>query len=120
VHLDTGRSRYVGGGDLTGTLLAQVGGDGLVVLARDDEVLDVEDDLGDILLHARDRRELVEHAVDADARHGCAGDRGEEGATERVAQGVTEARLEGLDHETRTELRDVLFGERRALCDQHC
>ena len=120
VHLDARRSGDVGGRDLTGALLAQVGGDGLVVLAGDDQVLDVEDDLGDILLDARDGRELVEHAVDADARHGCAGDRGEEGATERVPQGVTEARLEGLDHETRTELRDVLFGERRTLCDQHC
>ena len=104
VDLDTGRSRDVGGGDLAGTLLAQVRGDGLVVLARDDEVLDVQDDLGDIFLDTGNGAELVQHAVDADAGDSSAGDRGEQGAAQRVAEGVTEAGLERLDDEPRAEL----------------
>ena len=51
--------------------LAQVHRDRLVVLGGDDEALEVEDDLGDVLLDALDGRELVEHVVDLDA-----GDRG--------------------------------------------
>src|SRR5690606_30675125 len=45
VHLDTGRSRDVSGGDFASTGLTQVSGDGLVALARNDELLDVQDDL---------------------------------------------------------------------------
>src|SRR5699024_3641591 len=66
VHLDTGRRIDVSSGDRAGTRLAQVHHDRLVVLAGDDEGLDVEDDLGDVLLDPGDRGELVEHAVDPD------------------------------------------------------
>jgi hypothetical protein len=99
VDLDTGRSRDVGSRHLAGALLAQVRGDRLIVLARDDELLDVQDDLGDILLDARDGAELVEHTVDADARDSSARDRRQEGATEGVSEGVAEAWFERLDHE---------------------
>ena len=99
--------------------LAQVRGDGLVVLARDDEVLDVQDDLGDILLHTGDGAELVQDAVDADARDGRAGDRREQGATQRVAERVAEAGLQGLDDEAAAELRDLLLGQSGTLCNEH-
>ena len=119
VHLDTGRRRDVGGGDVTGTGLAQVHGDRLVVLGGDDQTLEVEDDLGDILLDALDGRELVENAVDLDRGDRRTRDRGEQGAAKRVAQRVTEARLEGLDHEAGAELLDGLFRQGGALCDKH-
>ena len=90
--------------------LAQVRRDGLVVLAGDDEALDVQDDLGDVFLDTGNGAELVQNAVDADARDGSAGDRGEQGAAKRVAEGVAEAGLQRLDDEPRAELRDVLFG----------
>jgi hypothetical protein len=73
VDLDAGRRGDVGRGDRAGALLAQVHHDGLVVLAGDDQALDVQDDLGDVLLDPGDRGELVEHAVDADAGHGRTG-----------------------------------------------
>jgi hypothetical protein len=68
VHLDARRRRDVRGGHGARALLAQVHHDRLVVLAGDDELLDVEDQLGDVLLHPRDGGELVQDAVDADAR----------------------------------------------------
>ncbi len=87
VDLDAGRSGDVRCGDLTGTLLAQVRRDRLVVLAGDDQALDVEDDLGDVFLDTGNGAELVEDAVDADAGDSRAGDRGEERAAQRVAEG---------------------------------
>ena len=119
VHLDTGRRRDVGGGDVTGALLAQVHGDRLVVLGGDDEVLEVQDHLGDVLLDALDGRELVEDAVDLDARDRGTGDRREEGTAERVAERVAEAGLERLDDEPRAEVVDDLFRQGGALCDEH-
>jgi hypothetical protein len=118
-HLDTGRSRDVCGSDLAGTRLAQVRGDRLVALARDDELLDVQDDLGDILFHTRDGAELVLDAVEADAGDGCAGDRRQEAATQRVADRVTETGFERLDDEPAAELPDLLLGQSGTLCDKH-
>src|ERR671920_643920 len=119
VHLDTGRGRDVGGGDLTGSLLAQVHGHRLVRVGADDQALEVQDDLGDVLLDARHGGELVQGALDADAGDSSAGDRGEQRAPQGVAEGVTEAGLEGLDDEARAGLGDRLFGQGGALCDEH-
>ncbi len=58
--------------------------------------LDVEDDVGDVLAHARDRRELVQHAVDLDGGHGRALERGQQHAAQRVAERHAEAALERL------------------------
>ena len=101
------------------TGLAQVRRDGLVALARDDELLDVQDDLGDILLHTRDGAELVQDAVEADAGDSGAGDRREQAATQRVADRVAEAGLQGLDDEAAAELADLLLGQSGTLCDEH-
>jgi hypothetical protein len=46
-------------------------------------------------------------------------DRGEERTAQGVAEGVTEARLQRLDHEPGAELVDDLFGQRGTLSDQH-
>src|SRR3954452_24799661 len=119
VHLDAGGRRDVRGGDLTRALLAQVHGDRLVVLGGDDEILEVQDHLGDVLLDPVDRGELVEHAIDPDAGDRGTGDRGQQGTTKRVAERVAEAGLERLDDEPRAELVDGLFRQGRALSDKH-
>jgi hypothetical protein len=66
VHLDARRRRDVGRGDRARTLLAQVHHHWLVVLGGDDQLLEVEDDVGDILLDPGHRGELVQHSLDAD------------------------------------------------------
>ena len=82
VDLDAGRHRDVGGGDLAGARLAQVHGDRLVLLAREHEALEVEDDLGDVLDDARQRGELVLVALDLDRGDRGAGDRAEQRAAQ--------------------------------------
>jgi hypothetical protein len=99
VDLHPRRRRDVRGGHGAGALLAQVHDDRLVVLAGDDELLDVEDELGDVLLHPRDGGELVQDAVDPDARDCGTGDGRQQRAAQGVAEGVAEAGLERLDDE---------------------
>jgi hypothetical protein len=103
---------------IAGALLAQVHHDRLVVLRGDDQALDVQDEVGDVLLDPGDGGELVQHAVDPDAGDGRAGDRGQQRAPQRVAEGVAEAGLERLDDEPGTELVDHFLGQRGALSDQ--
>ncbi|MPN37030.1 hypothetical protein SDC9_184546 [bioreactor metagenome] len=98
-HLDTGRSGDVGGGHCARTRLAQVHGDGLVVVARQHQPLEVEDDLGDILDHPGQGAELVLVALDLDAGDRCARNGRQQRPAQRVAQCVTEARLQRLDDE---------------------
>jgi hypothetical protein len=92
-----------------GALLAQVHHDRLVHLGAHDELLDVQDDLGDVLLDARHGGELVQDPVDPDARDRGPGDGGEQGAPEGVAEGVAEAGLQRLDDEPGPEVGDDLF-----------
>ena len=119
VHLNAGGRRDVGGRDLTGTLLAQVHRNRLVVLGRDDELLQVQDDVGDVLDDPGDGRELVQHTLDPDAGDSGTGDRGEQGTADRVADRVAEPRLERLDGEPGPELVDRVLGEAWALGDEH-
>ena len=63
------------------------------------EILQVEDDVGDVFLHAVDRVELVERVVEADLRDRGTRDRREQRAPQAVAERVTEARLERRDDE---------------------
>ena len=134
VHLELGlllerRDRRVGVEDLDarGQVdvlrrdLAGAGGDqrhldlvGVGVHAHDD-VLEVEDDVGDVLLDARDRRELVRDALDPDALDRGAAKRGEQHAAEAVAEGVAEALVEGLDRERPLVVGDVLLADLRDL-----
>jgi hypothetical protein len=99
VHGHPGRRHDVSRGDLTGTLLAQVHRHRFILLGADHELLEVEDDLGNVLFHAGDRGELVQHAVDADAGDRSARDGREQRAAQRVAQGVAETGLQWLDDE---------------------
>src|SRR6201996_6725199 len=97
VHRDTRGRHDVTRGDLTRALLAQVHGDRLVLLGRYDQTLEVQDDVGDILFDAGHGGELVQHAVDANAGDGRAGNRRQQRAPQRIAKGVTKSRLQRFD-----------------------
>ena len=89
----------VAGGDRARSLLLHHHALGAFALHLDGDILDVEHDVGHVLAHTRDRRELVQHAVDMDRLHRSALQRGQENAPERIAQRHAEAALERLgDH----------------------
>ena len=73
------------------------------------ELLDVQDDLGDVFLDARDRRELLVHVADLDRRDRGAFERGQQDAPQGVAQGDAIAGLEraGLVLAVGAELLDA-------------
>ena len=77
---------------------------GSVALHLDGDFLDVEDDVGDILAHAGDRGEFVQHAVDLYRGHRGAAQRRQEHATQRIAERQAEAALERLGDERRHRL----------------
>jgi len=118
--LHIGRERDVGGGDLLGALDVETQHDGLVRVGYDDEVLEVEDELGDVLGHPLDGGELVVDAVELDGGDGGTRDRGQERPAQRVADGVAEAGLQRTDCETL--LGGMVFAEGldgRTLDDKH-
>jgi hypothetical protein len=117
VHLDTSRRRDVRRGDRTRALLAQVHHHGLVVLGGDDQLLEVQDDVGDVFPDPGDRGELVQHALDPNRRDRRAGDGGQQGPPNRVADRVAEAWLQRFDRELRPVVADLFFAERWTLCD---
>ena len=92
------------GQDVTGgdfALARRVDDDLLGALAVElaNEALQVQDDLGHVLLHALDGGKLMEHTVDADGGGGHAGEAGEQHPTHGVAQRHAEAALQGFHHE---------------------
>ena len=72
---------------------------GSSVWLTDHDVLQVQDDVGDVLGDAGDGVELVERVVEAHLGDGGAGDRRQQRAPERVAERVAEAGLERADGE---------------------
>ena len=117
--LDAGGRRDVAGGDLGRALGLQVDRGGLLQLRADHQLLEVQDDVGDVLGHLGDRRELVQHAIDADRRDGGAGDGRQQGPAQRVADGVAESGLERLDGELRAVRRDHVLRDLRPGDDEH-
>ena len=75
------------------------------------EFLDVEDDLGDVLIDSGDGRELVHDSLDLDRGDGGALDGREQHATQTVADGGPEAALEWLDLELAERIGCGLFLE---------
>ena len=72
---------------------------GAFALHPDRDVLDVEDDVGDVLAHAGDRGEFMQHAVDVDGGDGGALQRRQQDAAQRVAERQAEAALQRFgDH----------------------
>ena len=72
---------------------------GPVAVQLEAHLLQIQDDLGHVFDHARQGRELVQHAVDPHGGDGRALQRGEQHAPQRVSQRHAEAALQGLDHE---------------------
>ena len=83
--------------DLGRAALVEAQRDRLVGRAAQHEVLEVEDDVGDVFLHTLDDVELVERVVEAHLRDGRAGDRRQQRAPQAVAERVAEAGLERGD-----------------------
>ena len=78
------------------TLLAHDHALGAVAFHLDGDFLDVEHDVGDVLAHAGDRGEFMQHAVDLHGGHGGAAQRRQQHAAQRVAERQAEAALERL------------------------
>ena len=77
----------------------------------DGDVLDVEDDVGHVLAHAGDRRELVQHAVDVNRRDRRALQGRQQNAAQRVAERHAEAALQRLGDGGRDALGIVSGGD---------
>ena len=80
-----------------------------------DEVLQVEDDVGDVLTNTLERRELVRDALDLHRGDGGSLEGREEHAAQRVAERVAEATIERLDDEDAAVLVDLLVRDPRHL-----
>ena len=93
--------------DVAGAGLAQRHALRALALHLERDRLDVEDDVGHVLAHARDRRELVQHAVDLDRGDRGALQRRQQHAAQRVAERHAEAALERLGDDRRDALRIV-------------
>ena len=93
--LDVGRLGDVGRRDRAGAALDEAELDRVGREALEAELLDVQDDLGDVFLDAGDRRELLVDVADLDARDRGALERRQEDAPQRVAEGDAVAGLEG-------------------------
>ena len=92
----------------------------LVGVHPDQQVLEVEDDVGDVLLDPRQRGELVQRFVKTQLGHGAARNGREQGAAQGVAQRRAEARVERADGEALAVV--LLFVDDfdgRPLDDQH-
>src|SRR5262245_51029312 len=116
--LDAGGRRDVTGGDLGRALGLQVHRGRLLEVGADHELLEVQDDVGDVLSDLGDRGELVQHPVDPDRRDRRPGDRRQQRATERVADRVAEARLQRLDREPGADRRNDFFRDLRSCDDE--
>src|SRR5215203_2746739 len=118
--LEVGRRLDVGGRDRPLAPRRQPHLDlGRLAVQDADELLQVEDDVGDVLANARQGRELVRDAFDLDRRHGGALERGEQHAAQRVPERVAEAPVERLDGEDAVVLLDLLVGDLRELKVHH-
>ena len=110
----------VGGGDVGRAADVEAEGDRLVGVDHEHEVLEVQDDVGDVLGDTRDGVELVEGVVEAHLGDRRAGDRRQQGAAQRVAEGVAEAGLERADGEQLPVALLLAEGfDGGALNDQH-
>jgi hypothetical protein len=94
-----GRCLDVGGGHLPRAPHVDPDGDGVVGLAGDDEVLEVQDHVGDVLGDAADGVELVQGVIETHLGDGRTGDRRQQRAAQGRAERVPEPGFEGTDGE---------------------
>src|SRR5205085_12338904 len=93
-HHDIADGLNVACGDHSRTLLLHDHALGAFALHLDRDILDVEHDVGDVLANARDRGELVQHAVDMHRLHRGALQRGQQNAAQRVTERLAKAAFE--------------------------
>ena len=118
--LDVARGLEVRRECVAGAALVEADDDGLVAVDLQDHVLQVQEDVGDVLLHPLDRRELVQGGVEADLGGRGPRDRREQRAAQRVAERVAEARVERADGEGLAVLLLLADGlDGGALDDEH-
>ena len=118
--LDVGRQLQIGRGGVRRPAHVEAQRDRLVGVHTDQEVLQVQDDVGDVLFDPGQRGELVQRLVEAQLGHGATGDGREQGAAQGVTQRRAEARVERADGEALAVVLlfvDDLDG--RPLDDQH-
>ena len=89
----------VGGRDDAAAIAVDPDRPGVLGVVLDHQELDVEHEIGDVVDHAGDRRELVLHALDLDLGDRAALQAGEQDPPQAVAHGVAEAAFERLDVE---------------------
>jgi hypothetical protein len=106
-HFDVGVGLDLAAAHVAGLVHAQA--HGLDALAHDLEgnLLQVEDDVGGVFDHARNRAEFVLHAFDAHGGDGRAFNRAQQHAAQAVADGGAEPALERLRREHAIPLREV-------------
>jgi hypothetical protein len=97
--LDVGGRLQVARDRVTRAALVEAERHRLVRVDPDQEVLQVQDDVGHVLLHPRQGGELVEGVVEAHLGDGRAGDGREQRSPERIPEGMAEAGLERADGE---------------------
>src|SRR5579875_2488773 len=118
--LDVAGLGDVAGGDRGRPPHVEAEGDRLVRGDPKDDVLQVEDDVGHVLLDTGEARELVERLVEAHLGDGRARDGRQQRAAQRDADGVTEARLERPDGEALAVTLLLAHGlHGRSLDDEH-
>src|SRR6476661_6437563 len=83
------------------------------------DALEVQHDVRHVLGDALDRGELVRDPLDAHAGDRRPRERGQQHTTQRVAEGVAEAAIEGLDRERAAVLLDRLTGDPGDLEVEH-
>src|SRR5581483_3301662 len=108
-NLDVGVRFEIGGSHDARSLLLQVERLGTLTVHPEGDLLEVENDVGHVLDHTGQGRELVQHALDANRGDRGSFDRGEQHATECIADRRAEATLERLGNETAV-IRSQGFG----------
>ena len=107
--LELGRDVDVSRDDLAGRVLVETDLDFVELPVKPaDQLLEIEDDVGDVFLHALDGRELVRHPLDLDGADSCALERREQDPAQRVAERMPEAAVERFDLEARPVARELL------------
>ena len=100
-HLDLARSRELTGGDLTRALGFEGQEGRLVAVDLERDLLEIEDDVGDVFDDTRHRRELMVGALDLDRRDGGTGNRRKQRPPQSIADGCAPTPFEGLRQEAR-------------------
>ena len=101
--LDLAGALDVAGGDLCRAADVEAQNHVFLCSGGDDDVLDVQDHVGDVFADTSDGVELVQCVIEANGRDGRAGDARQQGTAQRVADGVAEAGLERADRKPLTD-----------------